>query len=65
MSKKMYRSRSNRMIGGVIGGLAEYIGMDVTILRLIYIVLLVFTAFFPLAIVYLVAMFIIPKDSEV
>lgn len=65
MSKKLYRSKSNRMISGVIGGVAEYIGMDATILRLIYIVLLILTAFLPLALIYLAAMFIIPKDSGV
>lgn len=65
MSKKLYRSRSNRMIAGVIGGFAQYIGMDATILRLIFIVLLFATAFFPLAVFYLAAMFIIPRDSEV
>ncbi len=32
--KKLYRSRSDRMIGGVCGGLGEYFGIDTTVVRL-------------------------------
>ena len=35
MEKKLYRSRRNRIIGGVCGGLAEYLGMDPTVVRVI------------------------------
>ena len=37
--KRIYRSRSNRMLGGVCGGLEDYTGIDVTIWRLIMIVI--------------------------
>ena len=37
--KKLLRSRDNSKIAGVCGGLAEYIGMDATILRVIWAVL--------------------------
>ncbi len=41
MSKrKLYRSRTEKIIGGVCGGLAEYFDLDVTLVRLIFIVLL-------------------------
>ncbi len=39
MEKRLYRSRSNRMICGVCGGLAEYFGIDPTIIRIIAILL--------------------------
>ena len=35
MEKRLYRSRSDRMIWGVCGGLARYFDMDVTIIRVI------------------------------
>jgi phage shock protein C len=38
--KKLYRSRTDRMIGGVCGGLAEYFSIDTTIVRLIFVLLL-------------------------
>jgi phage shock protein C len=35
--KKLYRSRTQRMIGGVCGGLAEYFNIDPTLMRLIFV----------------------------
>lgn len=35
--KRLYRSRRDRMIGGVCGGLGEYLGIDPTIVRLLFI----------------------------
>lgn len=38
--KKMHRSTSNKMIAGVCGGLGDYFGIDATIVRIIFVVLL-------------------------
>jgi len=62
--KKLYRSTSDRFVAGVFGGLGEYFNIDPTILRLIFIVLLI-PSFMTFAIVYLLAVVIIPKDYEV
>ena len=62
--KKLYRSRSNTMISGVCGGLAEYIGMDPTVVRLLYVLLSLFSAAFPGLILYIIAMFIIPLGDQ-
>lgn len=40
MQKRLYRSKSDRMIAGVCGGLAEYFGIDPVIVRIIFFVLL-------------------------
>lgn len=40
MDKGIYRSRENRMVGGVCGGLGEYLGVDPTILRFLFFLLL-------------------------
>jgi phage shock protein C len=36
--KKLYRSRQERMIGGVCGGIAEYFGIDPTLIRVAFVV---------------------------
>lgn len=62
--KRLYRSTTNRFIAGVFGGLGEYFNIDPTILRLIFIVLLI-PSFMTFAIIYLLAAVIIPKDVEI
>lgn len=58
--KKLYRSRSNRIIGGVCGGFAEYLNIDASVLRLIT-ALLTFVMGMSLW-VYLLAWLIIPEE---
>jgi len=58
---RLYRSRSERMIGGVLGGLGAYLGVDPTWVRIAYVVLGVFTGF-PAIIVYIIAMIVIPEE---
>ncbi|NMD43055.1 MAG: PspC domain-containing protein [Firmicutes bacterium] len=60
--KKLYRSRSNSMISGICGGFAEYLGLDPTVVRLLYLLLTLFTAGTAL-IFYFIAMFIIPLEQ--
>ena len=36
MEKKLYRSKTNKMLAGVCGGLAEYINLDATVVRLLW-----------------------------
>lgn len=49
------------MIAGIFGGLAEYVGMDANIVRLVAVLGLLITGIFPLAIVYIIAMFLVPE----
>lgn len=65
MSKKLYRSRSNKKLAGILGGLGQYLGMDATILRVIFILLLIGTGIFPMGIIYVILMFVIPYDDGV
>ncbi|MGM0753832.1 MAG: PspC domain-containing protein [Bacillota bacterium] len=64
MKKQLARSRSNRKLSGVIGGLSRYVGIDATILRVIFIILLIPTGFFPLIIVYALLAFVLPHEEE-
>ncbi len=61
MEKKLYRSTKDKKIAGVCGGLAEYLNMDPTLVRLLW-VLLCFVAAGILA--YIIAALIIPEAPE-
>ncbi|WP_102344893.1 PspC domain-containing protein [Bacillus sp. Marseille-P3661] len=65
MKKKLYRTRNNKKVAGILGGLAQYLGVDAALLRVIFVLLLIFTAFLPLALAYFVLTFVIPYDDGV
>ena len=56
------RSRSNRMIGGVVAGLAKYLGIDVSLARLLYVVLSILSAAFPGILVYIILWIVTPEE---
>lgn len=58
--KKLTRSRSNRMIAGVCAGIADYLGLDPTMVRIGYALLSIFTAFAGV-IVYIILWIIMPE----
>jgi phage shock protein PspC (stress-responsive transcriptional regulator) len=57
--KHLYRSRKNRVLAGICGGLGEYFNVDPVVVRLITVVLTIFGL--P-GLVYLIAIFIIPNE---
>jgi len=59
--KRLYRSRNDRMISGLCAGLGTYIGMDPTVVRLIFAITGIFLFPMPL-IVYLVMMLVVPEE---
>ena len=59
--RKLYKSDTDKIFAGVIGGIGEYVDIDPTVLRLVYILLTVMTAVLPAIIGYIVAALIIPK----
>ena len=62
MNKKLYKSRHNKTLAGVCGGLAEYFNIDVTIVRLIWVALFFLSAGFPVFRAYIIAAFIMPEE---
>jgi phage shock protein C len=58
--KKLYRSREDQKLGGVIGGLGEYFEMDSNLLRLLTILVGFFTGIIPVLVTYFIAWAIIP-----
>jgi len=64
LKHRLYRSRSERMISGVAGGLADYADVDPTIVRLVW--LLAFLTTGPVALVlYALCTMIIPREPEI
>lgn len=63
MKKRLRRSTTNAMIGGVCGGFAEYIGWDPVAVRILYVLLSIISTAFPGILFYLIAWVLIPKDS--
>lgn len=61
MKKKLYRSNQDKMLCGVLGGLAEYLNVDVTLIRIIYAALSVFSAGFPGLVLYIICAIVIPE----
>ena len=59
MAKVLYKSKQ-KVLSGVCGGFAEYMGQDPTLIRIIWLLIVVFTGFFPGIIAYIVAAFIMP-----
>lgn len=61
--KKLYRSKTDRKIAGVCGGLAEYFNIDPTIVRVIA-VLLLLPGGFPGFLAYIILWIVIPEQPE-
>jgi phage shock protein PspC (stress-responsive transcriptional regulator) len=60
-AKRLYRSRKHKMLGGVCGGIAEYLGVDPTIVRVAWIIVSLFPLI-PGILVYIIAWIVIPKE---
>jgi len=61
MEKKLYRSRTKKMVAGVCGGIAEYFNIDETLVRLGIALITLVTGIVPGIIFYLVAAIIMPE----
>lgn len=60
----LYRSRNHRMIAGVCGGLADWLGWSPTMVRIAYVLLSILSAGFPGILVYLVLWVVMPKTPR-
>lgn len=60
--RPLRRSRSDRMVAGVVGGLADYFSIDPTLARLIYVVGSVVSVAFPGLLVYAILWMIVPEE---
>ena len=61
--KRLYRSGKDHLVGGVLGGIAEYLNVDPTIIRVLYILLL-FASFGFMILAYLIGWMLIPRNPN-
>jgi phage shock protein C len=63
LSRRLLRSSNDRMLAGVCGGLARYLGIDSTLVRVVYALGSFFSVAFPGIIVYIILALVIPSDD--
>lgn len=61
--KKLVRS-SNKVLAGVCGGIAEFFGLDITLVRVLYVLLSFFSAAFPGLLLYIILMLLMPEGDS-
>ena len=62
MSRRPLRRSRDRMIAGVCAGLAQYFGLDVTLMRVLYVLVSILSAGFPGTLVYIILWIVIPEE---
>ena len=65
MTKRLYRSRNNVMVAGVLAGVAEYFDHDPTLWRLAFVLALVLTGIFPFVLIYILACIVMPVAPDI
>jgi phage shock protein C len=60
----LLRSRKNKVIAGVCGGIAQSLGWDPTLVRVLYVVVSISSAAFPGILVYIVLWIVMPEAAE-
>lgn len=63
LRKPLRRSRTNRMVAGVIGGLAEYWSIDPTLARVGFVIVSIISVAFPGLLVYALLWLIVPEEG--
>ncbi len=61
-TKRLYRSRTQTMLFGVCGGIAEFFQLDPTLVRVGWVILTIFSAGFPGILLYIICFFVIPLE---
>ena len=62
--KRLYKSNTDKIFAGVIGGIGEYFDIDPTILRLVYVLITILTGIVPAIIGYFIAIIIVPRNPD-
>jgi phage shock protein C len=65
MKKKLFKDKDTAILAGVCSGIAQYFDTDVSIVRIIYVLLSVCSVAFPGIIVYILLMIILPEKSNI
>lgn len=60
----LYRSRNNKMIAGVCGGIAEWLGWSPTAVRVAYVIISILSVGFPGTIAYIILWIVMPQEPR-
>lgn len=60
----LLRSRKHKMIAGICGGIAEWLGWDPTVVRVLYVMVSIVSVAFPGILCYLVLWIVMPKEPR-
>ena len=63
--KRLYRSTTDKVFAGICGGVGETFSVDPVIVRLVWLLVVVFTGIVPGIVAYLIAMYIIPTAKTI
>ena len=63
--RRLVRSTRHKMLAGVCGGVGEYMDIDPTVVRVVYVLVTVFTALVPGLLAYVIMFFLVPRDDEI
>jgi phage shock protein C len=61
----LYRSRRHKVIAGVCGGIADWLGWDPTVVRIAYVIISIASVGFPGTIAYIVLWIVAPKEPAI
>ncbi len=64
MNKSKLTRSSNRVIAGVCAGLAEWLGWDIALVRLLYLLVSIFSAGFPGILAYVILWVVMPEENH-
>ena len=63
MNKSKLTRSNNRVIAGVCAGLAEWLGWDIALVRLLYLIVSIFSAGFPGILAYIILWIVMPEET--
>lgn len=63
-TKRLYKSSTNKVFSGICGGVGEYFNVDPVLVRIIWLLVVIFTGFVPGLLAYIFAAFIIPRRTH-
>lgn len=64
MSEKKLMRSTNKVVAGVLGGLAEFFGIDPTLVRISFVALCIFSAGFPGLLLYIIMLLLMPEHID-
>ncbi len=64
MNKSKLTRSNNRVIAGVCAGLAEWLGWDIALVRLLYLIVSIFSAGFPGILAYIILWIVMPEETD-